>query len=370
MTSFLEQIDHLICQSDTLCLATLVEVQGSMPQKPGVTMLIRPDGMTLGSIGGGSAEQDIIRAGSNELASASSDSRDQRHSRVVTLTRQHAPAEAGLHCGDQMSVLLETITPRDDLSYFRQLRTKLADSNGVTEAIVLDKHSANGEPGDRYLFDETGRLIASFCLRPPDAPLDLDRVRKSLKPPSTRPSSYSTEGMLFIPRLKQIRLVLVGAGHVSQKVAELARDVDFDVWVVDDRPEYCHATRFLRAQRLIVSKIDDAIPELAIDSNTYCLILNRTHEGDERTLRLFIDSSAAYLGLIGSRRKIQRIFNDLATEGMTREQLRNVHAPVGINIGSRTINEIAISIVAELIAHRNLGKVPNRTTIFDSESKE
>lgn len=151
------------------------------------------------------------------------------------------------------------------------------------------------------------------------------------------------------------RLIVIGAGEVGQKAAELAVDVDFEVWVVDDRPDYCRRDRFLTATKLIVDRLDVALPRLAIDSDTYCIIVTRHFEQDKLALNALVESSAKYIGMIGNRHKVEQIVDELMSQGISREALSRVHAPVGINIGSKTVNEIAISIVAELIACRNIG---------------
>ena len=162
--------------------------------------------------------------------------------------------------------------------------------------------------------------------------------------------------------------MIVGAGHVGQKMAELAAAVDFDVWVVDDREEYCNAERFPAAKRLIVGPIDQVLSGLEIDPDTYCLIVTRGHNHDEEALYHLAETPARYVGMIGSRRKIKMIFEDLLRERISPEALRRVHAPLGFDIGSQTVPEIAISIVAELIAHRNLGAIPEHyrsTSLMD-----
>jgi xanthine dehydrogenase accessory factor len=132
------------------------------------------------------------------------------------------------------------------------------------------------------------------------------------------------------------------------------------VWVVDDRHEYCNSERFPHAKRLIVGPIDQALSGLDIDRNTYCLIVTRGHNHDEEALYHLAETPARYVGLIGSKRKIKLIFADLLREGISREALARVFAPLGFDIGSQTVPEIAVSIVAELVAHRNLGAVPAR----------
>ena len=101
-------------------------------------------------------------------------------------------------------------------------------------------------------------------------------------------------------------------------------------------------------------------PHLDITPDTYCLIVTRGHNHDEEALYHLVDRGARYVGMIGSKRKIKLIFDDLAAEGISREALAKVYAPLGIDIGSQTVPEIAVSICAELIAHRNLGHVPGR----------
>jgi xanthine dehydrogenase accessory factor len=135
----------------------------------------------------------------------------------------------------------------------------------------------------------------------------------------------------------------------------MAADLDFDVWVVDDRAEYLTEERFPRAKRRIAGQIGDVLPTLAITPNTYCLIVTRGHNHDEEALFHLVTRGARYLGMIGSKRKIKLIFDDLVGEGIAPELLRTVYAPVGLDIGSQTVPEIAVSIAAELIAHRNLG---------------
>jgi len=150
-------------------------------------------------------------------------------------------------------------------------------------------------------------------------------------------------------------------------VAELAHEADFDVWVVDDREQYCNADRFPFAKRLLLGPLEDLLKGLPADEQTFCIIVTRGHHHDEEALSLLARRPARFIGMIGSRRKIRLIFDDLLREGIPRDDLRRVHAPLGLDIGSQTVPEIAVSIVAELIAHRNLADVPaplNRPSIL------
>jgi xanthine dehydrogenase accessory factor len=152
-------------------------------------------------------------------------------------------------------------------------------------------------------------------------------------------------------------LLIVGAGHVGQAVARLAAEVDFDVWVLDDRASFASRERFPSAHRLLVGAIGSTLQQLApsLTPSTFCLIMTRGHNHDEEALYHLAATRAEYVGMIGSKRKIKLIFEDLLAKGVSTETLARVHAPLGFSIGSQTVPEIAVSIVAELIACRNLG---------------
>jgi xanthine dehydrogenase accessory factor len=147
-----------------------------------------------------------------------------------------------------------------------------------------------------------------------------------LRPIAERPRPYATRGVAYLPILPRCRLVIVGGGHVGKAVAELAADLDFAVWIVDDRAEYTEATRFPRVERRLHGPIDQVLPALDVTPDTYCLIVTRGHSHDERALYYLADRGARYVGLIGSRRKIKLIFDDLRQEGVSVEACRTGRA--------------------------------------------
>ena len=139
------------------------------------------------------------------------------------------------------------------------------------------------------------------------------------------------------------------------------------MWVLDDRERYASRERFPAARRLLVGEVGPSLQELAsqVTPATYCLIVTRGHSHDEEALYHLAPCPAGYVGMIGSKRKIKVIYEDLIAKGITPGLLEKVHAPLGFDIGSQTVPEIAVSIVAELIACRNLGNtdVPIRVRI-------
>jgi xanthine dehydrogenase accessory factor len=140
-------------------------------------------------------------------------------------------------------------------------------------------------------------------------------------------------------------------------VGKLAAECDFETWVLDDRDSYASAERFPHAARRILGDIGRELQALAptLSPSVYALIITRGHQHDEEALFHLAPTLCGYIGMIGSKRKIRLIYEDLAARGIDPDLLSRVHAPLGFDIGSQTVPEIAVSILAELIARRNLG---------------
>ena len=148
------------------------------------------------------------------------------------------------------------------------------------------------------------------------------------------------------------QLYLFGAGHVSLHVYKVARLAGFDVTVVDDRDSYANRERFPEAREIYAEDFDQACSKLSLNENSYLVIVTRGHRDDMRILRWAAATRARYVGMIGSKRKVIEIYKDLEREGISRESLDRVHAPIGLDIGAIAPEEIGIAIVAELISVR------------------
>jgi xanthine dehydrogenase accessory factor len=328
----------------------LVETRGSTPQKAGAMMLVFPDGSQAGTLGGGCVEAEVKRRALATLQSGEAE--------IARFQLDHDYGwDDGLICGGRMLILIQPILSDRAIPYLQQLASYVDQGWGATEAIVFDGEAAGLPETSSYLFDARQQLQSQLR----DSPDPPGWLCERLRPLEERPRAYAAQGVALLPVLPRCRLVIVGGGHVGKAVADLAADLDFDVCVVDDRAEYVSQERFPRAAQRIAGSIADVLPNLQIDSDTYCLIVTRGHNHDEEALYHLVQRDARYVGMIGSRRKIKMIFDDLLGEGIPQERLDRVYAPLGIDIGSQTVPEIAVSICAELIAHRNCeGKVPGR----------
>ncbi|GDY06675.1 MAG: XdhC/CoxI family protein [Planctomycetota bacterium] len=352
MHHVLQQLSEAVSRHQPVAYTALVETRGSTPQKAGATMLVFPDGSQVGTLGGGCVEAEVKRRALRLL--------DAGQTELLTFNLDSDYGwDDGLICGGRMKMLVDPVRSEAEFGYYRRLLEQLATDQGCTEAVILDPEKASGHAADRFLLNDSGEVIATTSQNGTTKPLP-GSIGQQLRPLSQRPRSYVAGGVSFLPHLRRCRLVIVGAGHVGQKVGELAATCDFDVWAVDDREQYCNAERFPQAKRLILGEIDTALSGLDIDHNTYCLIVTRGHQHDEQALYHLAETAARYVGLIGSQRKIKMIFEDLLRDGISREALSRVYAPLGLDIGSQTVPEIAVSIVAELISHRNLGEIPDR----------
>jgi xanthine dehydrogenase accessory factor len=351
MRELLRELTDALDQGRDCVYCSLVETRGSTPQKAGAAMLVFPDGGQFGTLGGGCVEAEVKQRALRVLGA--SDSKPE----VLTFhLDDNYGWDDGLICGGRMAILADPVSAngqsRSELGdYYRVL---IENGQGCTEAVALHYEGAEVPTGSRFLFDVDGMVSAQTIAGPVPSV-----VSENLLPLRRRPEPAVRHGIAYLPILPRITLLIVGGGHVGQAVARLAADVDFDIWVLDDRSSYASRERFPRAQRILVGDIGSQLQLLLpkeITPSTFCIIVTRGHGHDEEALYHLVRSAASYVGMIGSKRKIKLIYEDLLAKGVSSEDLRKVHAPLGFAIGSQTVSEIAVSIVAELIACRNLGQ--------------
>lgn len=350
MDDLLKQLLAAIAAGRGLAYCRLIETRGSTPQKAGAAMLVFADGSQAGTLGGGCVEAEVKRRALGVLA-------EGRPELLPFQLDNDYGWDDGLICGGRMLVLVRPIQPGEDARYFARYLELIEAGHGCTEAVVFNAERSGLPAPICFLFDAAGALVAGDLAAGQQVP---PAVSERLPVLAERPRASASAGVAYLPTLPRSRLLIVGGGHIGQAVGNLAPDLDFDVWVLDDRAEYVAPARFPRAQRLLHGPIGQTLRDLEITPNTYAIIVTRGHNHDEEALYHLVDRQARYVGLIGSRRKIKLIFDDLEAAGITREALERVYAPLGIDIGSQTVSEIAVSILAELIAHRNLGVVPGR----------
>jgi len=150
-------------------------------------------------------------------------------------------------------------------------------------------------------------------------------------------------------------LILIGGGHVNKAISNLAATLGFRIFVVDDRPEFANGERFAEAEGVIIADYSDGLDKLKVNSNTYIVVATRGHKYDDVALAEAIRTPARFVGLLGSKRKSILIYKNLLGHNIPLERIQEVHAPIGLNIGALTPEELAVSIMAEIIMVRRGG---------------
>ena len=235
-------------------IATIVQVNGSIPSYESAKMLVREDGSMMGTVGGGCVEAEVWNAAREVI-----ESEKPRH--LNFSLSQDAAYDEGLICGGQLNIFVEPVIP-------------------------------------------------------------------------------------------QPRALIFGGGHVSKSISKIATIAGFSTSIIDNREAFANAERFPEAEATFADEYEDAFPKLTVNSSTYLIIVTRGHRDDMRVLRWAVEQPARYIAMIGSKRKTISVVKELEREGIPRSAFDKVCAPMGLDIGAETPEEIAISVVAEMIAVR------------------
>jgi xanthine dehydrogenase accessory factor len=355
MRELLTELTGALDEQRPCVYCAVIETRGSTPQKAGAAMLVFADGSQSGTLGGGCIEAEVKQRALRVLTAGSG-----RPDVLTFCLDDNYGWDDGLICGGRMTILTDPLVLLADdgrraavTAYYRRFRQLVEEGQGCTEAVGIAEQPVGVPIGSRFLFGRDGGLVDQLV-----ATTLPELVTRHLVPVHQRPRPSVHQNIAYLPFLPRVTLFIVGGGHVGQAVARLASDVDFEVWVLDDRDRFASRERFPTAQRLLVGDIGATLKEIAqhdLSPSTYCLIVTRGHHHDEEALYHLATTHAGYVGMIGSKRKIKLIYEDLLARGIPEEALAKAHAPLGFAIGSQTVPEIAISIVAELIACRNLG---------------
>ena len=342
-------------------LATIVHTQGSIPSYQSSKMVVREDGSIAGTVGGGCVEGDVWSAAKQVL-------QDGRPRKLAFNLNADPRYDAGLTCGGTLEVYLEPIAPGTNTSVFEEaVRLRNEHKKSVLATVIQAPAPAHARPNDRVLIAEDGSFLGSFQDERLDAEVraaarEVLRQERSRKLSLTGAAGEPVE-IALEPVLPQPSCVLLGAGHVAQHVSRIAAQAGFAVVVADDRDRFANRERFPEAADIYAGEWTELFRSLKPGNSSYLVIVTRGHKEDMTVLRWAVGTDARYIGLIGSRRKVLSIYKVLEEEGIPREALERVHAPIGVDIGALTPEEIAVSIVAELIAVRRNAALPEAKTL-------
>ena len=329
-------------------VCTVVRTVGSTPQVVGAKMVVDDLGRLTGTLGGGCVEGDAFDEARRVLGTGDTSLREYE------LTEELA-WDTGLVCGGTMWIWIEPGEQALKLGDRELLGDVLAASTGgrpVALATLLRKKGRDFEPAGRLFVETDGRAGGGLG----DAALD-ERARatavEALRQGTARTVALDDDHELLIePVLAKPRLVVVGGGHVGLAIARMASLLDYEVTVIEDRSEFATRERFPDGVEVMHADMVKALETMDIGWNSFIVIATRGHKLDSHALRAAVKTPARYVGLLGSRRKTILIERMLREEGIAEERLREVHAPVGLDLGGRTPAEIALSVLAEISAER------------------
>ena len=333
-----------VLKKDQNCvIATVVGTKGSTPQKPGAKLLVRQDGSGVGTLGGGCVEGDIWFA-AKELLQSGGPAQYKNY-----FLNEDIAARDGLVCGGTMYFLLDPIKPDaiiEDLE-------KIVDAYEGGSAIAM----ASVTKAPRNSLIRTGSRVfiyADSTLSESLGDADIDNALLSV---SNDLMVHGKNTILKIGKGIEVfieafttppQLFLLGGGHISKALADLSIPFGFQVYVVDDRKEFSNKDRFPMAEETIVSSYGNWVNKVSINSNSFIIIATRGHQYDDLATEVAVKTDARYVGLLGSKRKSLMIFEELFRKGISEERIKSVRAPVGLSIGGRTPEEIALSILSEI----------------------
>jgi len=351
MKNIYSEIPDIKSRGNGLVLATVMETVGSAPQKPGSSALFDSKGLISGTVGGGVVE-----------------SRVQEYAVKSALTKESACLSYTLSndvsskyeaiCGGKISVLVDA-NPLLHLPVFEAVRESISKQvPGVLITMVTEVRNRSVLI-NRYWMTQAQKpgLPAEFLEKIEPEVINMlsshggDYFRKlMLSIPGEEPSSLFFLELLLPPE----RLVIAGAGHIGKALSHLGRLLDFEVTVIDDRADLANRDNLPDADHIIVKDIGEAMTEIVKDRKTYIVIVTRGHSNDAEALKPCIGSDAAYTGMIGSRAKTAKMRVDfIQNKWATGEQWEKIYTPIGLEIGSKTVEEIAVSIAAQLIMIRS-----------------
>jgi xanthine dehydrogenase accessory factor len=318
----MEQIDvhrkiiELADQQVPFALALVVATEGSTPQRAGAKAVVEESGRIWGTVGGGLVETEARRIAVEAC-------RSQRPTVFEFCSDNDDARERGAICGGRMRVLVDPTAARYRESFAQVVK-------------ALERR-------------ERGQLVTAFDGN--EVKVEWRRVSVPAWPNRTREDAYPT---VFVePVVPPPLLVIAGGGHVGQAVAVQAKWVGFDVTVIDDRPEFADPSLFPEGVKTVCGPVPETIAASPMGPDTYIVIVTRGHQHDAEALAACIRQPTAYIGMIGSRRKVALIRQSFLESGRaTAEEFDEVFAPIGLDIGAVTVPEIATSIVAQLIADR------------------
>ena len=344
----ISEIVSALKSHDSVVLAMIVASSGSSPLPTGSSMLMCEHGRrVLGTVGGG-----LLEASVTEVAREFFGQTRESVLRIFELSE--SGTDEGMICGGIVEVLIERIE-EEVLPVFSRLADVCSAGNDCTLLRLIDQSGRVS----RYGLEDTPEQVVNILPLATflkefgiDSGGFVQKLQRSHREEVVARIAAQKGELIIQPIVGIQPLIICGGGHVGRCLSRVAAATGLTVTVIDDRVEYATPGRFPEASLTVSKQWNKAFAEIPVKPSTSIVIVTHGHESDKAVLRLAIGTPARYIGMIGSGRKVAATYDGLRKEGVPLEALQRVHAPIGLDIGAITAEEIAISIVAELIRER------------------
>jgi xanthine dehydrogenase accessory factor len=374
MSDVFSELLRLKQQGQRAALCTIISSKGSLPMSGKAKMLVGEDGTMVGTVGGGCLEADVWAEAQRVIK------KDISKIAAFILTEQHA-GESGLNCGGKVEIFIEPVVPQRLNEVFEEIaRIRAAGEKGAIATVISSRIPPAMKEKSKLVLRADGTVVGGIG----DGGFIEDYVRQRAEEVMREDyltvlqfelgeeeaqrwglDSGETLDVFVEPIVAIPTLYLFGGGHVSLQIAKIAKMVGFKLVVIDDRPAFANQERFPMADETRVEDLYTVFERLKIDDQSYIVAVTRGHQHDEPVIEQAIRTNARYIGMIGSKRKISRMWKKLIERGADPKRLAEVHAPIGLEIGADTPEEIAVSVVAQLIQVRRGRKDRRRLSNYE-----
>jgi xanthine dehydrogenase accessory factor len=353
------EVKQYLKEEETLAIATIVSTLGSTPREVGAKMVITASGEILGTVGGGCGEAEVRREAVQVI-------RSRKPAMVRVELMDDIESNSPAVCGGILNVFVDPWWQDAETTTCLNLADGLLKINeegiaAVAATVLHSENCADIEAGEKCLIRDgvptTGNIRNKELL---DAILRESEVRlrreESRQVTLSLPGTAGKAEVFFdvIPAIR--RVIIVGAGHLAIPLVKFAKILGFHITVVDDRVMYANRDRFPDVDEVLVGDMAETLRGIEITPQTYIVLITRGHQFDEPCLREVIHSPAKYIGMIGSKRRIKACFIRFRDEeGIPEELLKRVYAPIGLDLKAESPEEIALSIISEMVKVRRGG---------------
>jgi xanthine dehydrogenase accessory factor len=335
MIDLLPQIVDWFAAGERIAVATVIRVVGSAPRPVGARMIVSSGGRMAGSVSGGCVETTVYEEMMDVLDGGSP---RKLHFGIT----DDMIWDVGLACGGTIDVYVQLLEP----ALVQAFRDHVEQGQPVVLATVV----SGGTAGDTALITPQGVVFGLAEAGMAAAAQELLTARVE----GGTILELAPDAEVFIePYFPPPVLIVVGGVHIAIPLVRFAKELGFRVVVVDPRAKFANGDRFPEADEILVEWPDEALAHLDVDDAAYVVLLTHDPKIDEPTLASALKTEAAYIGAIGSRKTHAARFERMANWGVTAEQLQRVHAPIGLDLGGRTPEQTALSIIAEVVAVKN-----------------